>query len=95
MKDYKLKSGNIQEGCIEWELDENKNINSLEELAKHGARIMLRITLKNEIDEFIEKTETLRNEKGRRLVYRNGYHREREIQTRIGPVKAKRPRVDF
>jgi hypothetical protein len=56
---------------------------------------MLRIALNDEIKEFMEKTETLRDEEGRRLVYRNGYHREREIQTRIGPVKAKRPRVDF
>ena len=94
MKDYKLKSRNIQEGCIEWKLDEKENINSLEELARHGARVMLRIALNDEIKEFMEKGETLRDEEGRRLVYRNGYHREREIQTGIGPIKVKQPRVD-
>jgi len=94
VKDYKRKSRNIQEGCIEWEWDENVNINSLEELARHGARVMLRIALNDEIKEFMEKTETLRDEEGRRLVYRNGYHREREIQTGIGPIKVKHPRVD-
>nr|MBP6983091.1 hypothetical protein [Thermotogota bacterium] len=66
MKDYKLQSRNNQEGWIEWKLDENVNINSLEELARHGARVMLRIALNDEIKEFMEKGETLRDEEGRR-----------------------------
>jgi len=36
----------------------------------------------------------LRDEEGRRLVTRNGYHREREIQTGIGGITIKQPRVD-
>jgi len=79
VKDYSPKSGNNQEEPEESILKGLENINSLEELAKHGARIILSLALKNEIDEYIEKTKLLRDEEGRRLIYRNGYHREREI----------------
>jgi len=89
VKDYKRKSRNIQEGWIEWKLGEKENINSLEELARHGARIIPGIALKNEIGKYIEQTKPLRDEEGRRLVDRNGYHREREIQTGIGLIKVK------
>ncbi len=41
------------------------------------------MALKNEIDEYTEKTKLLPDEEGRRLVYRNGYQREREIQAII------------
>ena len=94
MKDYISKNGNNQEEPEESILNGIENINSLEELAKHGARIILSLALKNEIDEYIEKTKPLRDEEGRRLVYRNGYHREREIQTGIGGITVKQPRVD-
>jgi len=83
VKDYSPKSGNNQEEPEESIFNGLENINSLEELAKHGARIILSLALKNEIDEYIEKAEPLRDEDGRRLVYRNGYHREREIQVFI------------
>ena len=86
MKDYSPKSGNNQEEPEESLLNGLVTINSLRELAKHWARIILSLALKNEIDEYIEKTKPLRDEEGRRLVYRNGYHREREIQTGIGGV---------
>ena len=46
-------------------------------------RIILSLALKNEIDEYIEKTKSLRDKERRRLVYRNGFHRERGIQTGI------------
>jgi len=79
VKDYSPKNGNNQEEPEESLLNGLENINSLEELSRHGARIILNLALKNEIDEYIEKTKPLRNEEGRRLIYRNGYHREREI----------------
>jgi len=43
-------------------------VSGLEELTKHWARIILSLALKNEIDEYIEKAESLRDEKGRRLA---------------------------
>ncbi len=90
----RVKSGNNQEEPEESIFNGLENINSLEELAKHGARIILSLALKNEIDDYIEKTIPLRDGEGRRLVYRNGYHREREIQTEIGGIAVKQPRVD-
>ena len=61
MKDYSPKNGNNQEEHKETLLNGLENINSLEELAKHGARIILSLALKNEIDEYKEKTESLRD----------------------------------
>ncbi|HQQ67082.1 MAG TPA: hypothetical protein PLO55_13185, partial [Thermotogota bacterium] len=83
VKDYIPKSGNNQEEHEESILNGVVTINSLRELAKHGARIKLSMALKNEIDEYTEKTKLLPDEEGRRLVYRNGYQREREIQAII------------
>ncbi len=55
MKDYSPKSGNNQEEQEESILNGLENINRLEELAKHGARIILSLALKNKFDEYIEK----------------------------------------
>ncbi len=64
----RVKRVNNQEEHGESILNGLENINSLKELAKHGARIILSLALKNEIDEYIEKIKSLRDEEGRRLV---------------------------
>ncbi len=64
-------------------------------MAQHGAKVILRIALKNEIDEYTEKVKSLRYEEVRRLGYQNGYHREREIQTGIGSINVEQTRVEF
>lgn len=95
MKDYNSKGSNNQEGNVKNDfLTNTENINVLEELARTGAQKILEIALKNEIEEYIEKHRNSADVNGRRTVYRNGYHREREIQTGIGPIKIKQPRVD-
>ena len=63
VKDYSPKSGNNQEEREESLLNGLENINSLEELAKHGARIRLSLALKNEVGECIEKTNSLLDKK--------------------------------
>jgi len=95
MKDYNSKESNNQEENGKYDSLLNAgNINGLEELARIGAQKILEIALKNEIDEYIEKYRDKTDENGRRIVYRNGYHREREIQTGIGALRIKQPRVD-
>jgi len=66
----------------------------LEELARRGAREMLAKAMELEVGEFIEKHKDKFGEDGHRLVVRNGYMKEREITTGIGPVAIKQPRVD-
>jgi putative transposase len=66
----------------------------LETMARTGAREMLALALEDEIREHLEKYKDLRDEKGRKLVVRNGYHPERDIITGIGPLTIRQPRVD-
>lgn len=46
-----------------------------------------------EIENFLQQYRELRDESCRQRFVRNGYHREREVQTGIGPVQVKAPRV--
>ena len=81
-----------QEIDFEKELKEGES--PLEAMARKGAREMLAHALEDEIRQHIEKYEGLRDEKGRKLVVRNGYHPERDIITGIGPLTIRQPRVD-
>ena len=66
---------------------------TLEEIVREGARKMLQQAVENEIEEFIKPFNGSRDEQGRRVVKRNGYLPEREIQTGIGPLNIKKPRA--
>ena len=59
-----------------------------------GARRMLEVTLEWEVGQYIEKYRNLLDEKGHRLVIRNGYHKPRELTTGIGNIPVKQPRVE-
>lgn len=65
----------------------------LTEILRQGARRLLAEALEVEIEEFLRQYRELRDEFGRQRLVRNGYHREREVQTGIGPVQVKVPRV--
>jgi putative transposase len=67
---------------------------SLDELARDGARRMIAKALKLEVDEYIEKLSHLRNERGHALVVRNGKGRERTLTLGAGVVKIQAPRVN-
>ena len=45
------------------------------------------------MDAHIEAHKELRDQRGHRLVVRNGCKDERELQTGVGPVKIRQPRV--
>lgn len=66
----------------------------LEQIARDGAKRMLKIALETEIAEYIERYKNLIDENGKQVVVKNGYHTEREILTGIGPIEIKQPRVD-
>ncbi len=51
---------------------------SLDELAREGARRMIAEALKLEADEYVEKLRHLRDAKGHAVVVRNGKARPRE-----------------
>lgn len=59
---------------------------SLEEISREGARRMLEIALEAEITDFIDQYNSMRDERGRRQITRNGYHPRRKIITGIGEL---------
>lgn len=66
---------------------------ALEEIARAGARKMLQQALENEVDEYLIRFSSTRTEDGQRVVVRNGHLPERAIQTGVGPLLIKQPRV--
>ena len=66
---------------------------SLESIAREGARKMLHQAVENEVEDFIKQCSNSKDENGHMIVKRNGYLPEREIQTGIGPIKVKKPRI--
>jgi transposase-like protein len=67
---------------------------ALDELLREGARRLLASAIEAEVESYLAQTADLRDEKGHRLVVRNGYLPERKIQTGIGPISVRRPRVE-
>lgn len=65
----------------------------LTEVLRRGARELLAQAVKQEVQEWLTARAGLTDEHGRRLVVRNGYLPERTIQTGIGAVEVRQPRV--
>ncbi len=66
----------------------------LTEVLRKGAQDMLVRAIEAEVNDYIQEHAELREETGRRLVVRNGYMPEREIQTPIGKLEVRKPRVN-
>lgn len=66
----------------------------LTEILRHGACELLAAAVEAEVAGYIEEHAGHVDEQGHRLVVRNGHHRERTIQTGLGSVAVKAPRVD-
>ena len=66
----------------------------LDELAREGARRMLAVALEAEVDDYLAAAAAERDERGRRLVVRNGHARQREVTTVAGSIPVRTPRVD-
>ena len=65
----------------------------LTELAREGARRILAEALSAEADAYVVALSELRLPDGRQRVVRHGQGPERAIQTGIGPVRVRRPKV--
>lgn len=65
----------------------------LTEICRKGAREMLTRALEDEVERFLEQFDQVRDSSGKRMVTRNGYLPERTIQTGIGDIAVKAPRV--
>ena len=66
---------------------------ALTEVLRGGARELLQQAVEAEVAEAIAQFATLKDEAGRQRVVRNGYLPERSIQTGIGAVAVRAPRV--
>jgi len=62
-------------------------------ILRAGAQKMLADMIQAEVEEWLVSRAHLRDDRGRRLVVRNGHLPEREVTTGVGPVKVKQPRV--
>ena len=65
----------------------------LTEILREGAQKMLATAIEAEVDGYIDRHADQRDANGHRLVVRNGHKNERAIQTGIGPVTIRQPRV--
>jgi len=67
---------------------------SLDELAREGARRMILAALELEVEQYVQELRHLRDELGHATVVRNGRARERTVQLGAGPIKVRAPRVN-
>lgn len=69
------------------------NADPLTDLLREGARELIQQAVEAELAEFLESFKGRRREDGRAAVVRNGHQPERDIQTGIGPVTVKVPKI--
>ena len=70
------------------------NSDALTELLKTGAQKMLAQAVEAEVANYIEQFKDSRDSNGQRLVVRNGHHPERTIQSGLGDIEIKQPKVN-
>ena len=68
-------------------------LGTLDELARAGARRMIAAALRAEADEYVDRFAEEVDERGHRLVVRNGRARERKVTVGSGTIPIKAPRV--
>jgi putative transposase len=90
--DTTLKEDNII-GFKKLEATSTTTTDLLTEIAKHGAREMLAAALGAEVQLFLESHQHKKMPTGKPRLIRNGYLPERPIQTGIGSIEIKVPRV--
>ncbi|MFL6143548.1 MAG: IS256 family transposase [Labedaea sp.] len=66
----------------------------IDQIVRDGARRMLAEALRAEVDAYVAAFADERDEHGRRLVVRNGYHQQREMLTSAGAVEVTAPRIN-
>jgi transposase-like protein len=67
---------------------------SLDELAREGARRMILAALELEVEQYLQALCHLKNEQGHAIAVRNGKARQRTVHLGAGTVKLRAPRVN-
>jgi transposase-like protein len=70
------------------------SLSLIDEIVCEGARRMLAEALQAEVDAYIDRFAGERDERGHRLVVRNGSHAPRDVLTSAGAVEVVAPRVN-
>ena len=84
----------VADGCPDHAGGKDGSPSLIDEIVREGARRMLAEALRAEVDAYIAAYAGERDEDGRRLVVRNGYHQGREVLTSAGAVEVAAPRVN-
>ncbi|MEU2509676.1 IS256 family transposase [Streptomyces sp. NPDC007863] len=66
----------------------------IDEIVREGARRMLAAALEADVNAYISELADQRDDSGRRLVVRNGFHQPRKVTTAAGAIEVKAPRVN-
>jgi len=91
MKGYAVEKNNAE---VRVNPEEKTTRSPLDEVVWKGAQDMLQKALEIEVETFIDRHSSVRDEEGRRLVVRNGHSPERKIVTGAGQLEVRTPRVD-
>src|SRR5215467_5988254 len=84
----------VPDGCPGDEGRKDASPSLIDEIVREGARRMLAEALRAEADACVASFAAERDESGRRLVVRNGYHMSREVLTSAGAIEVTAPRVN-
>ena len=66
---------------------------ALTSLLQRGAQRLIMQSVEAELDELMSQFKDRQTQDGRAAVVLNGYQPERQIETAIGPIKVKIPKV--
>ncbi|MEU9223512.1 IS256 family transposase [Streptomyces massasporeus] len=66
----------------------------IDDIVREGARRMLAAALEAEVSAYISELAGQRDDSGRRLVVRNGFHQPRKVTTAAAAIEVKAPRVN-
>lgn len=66
----------------------------LEEKIREESKKLIESIYADEVRQFLKRMSAVVDEKGNRLVVRNGYHKSRTVQTACGNIEVTLPRVD-
>ena len=82
-----------QDNVVDFRRPDAPSGDPLTEVLRHGARALLAQAVEAEVAAFLAAHAGLVDEAGRRRLVRNGFLPERVIQTGIGAVPVRQPRV--
>ena len=82
-----------QDNIVRFQRPDEPSEDALTDVLRHGARTLLAQAIEAEVATFLASHADLVDEGGRRRLVRNGFLPERTIQTGIGAVSVRQPRV--